>query len=217
MDWIVSAGLLTMLGYLLYEETHPKKEETRTRLCDWILDGTTNKYQPGTRLVEVHITADDDGKPMVGDTSFEVFCVHLTNTAFPSKEPCILSIVSDTERSTTLNKVAEHLQTIPRKHLVSDKDIVDRFVDEFADKLLIVSGGGIQGTELENLANLNWNHSNCRRLTYSQAVHPDDPEELRQFTKHGIVLVSAEEYMPTFENPNTPKKYGCQWNFYALI
>jgi len=234
MEWVLAILLLGFLGYLVYDEMMPPKlEKPRGTLVNSVAAGSvyepvSNALRRGIRVLEIHLYSDEDDQPVVAtgpvsegtdhaydNVSFESVCVDITNDAFPSKDPCILSIVSHTEKSRTLNIAAKHLKTIPRRHLVEDKDIVDASLDSLANKLVIVSGGNIHGTELETLTNLNWNNSNVRRLSYTQAVHPEDPEELSIFTKSGIVLVASDGgYIPPTENPNTPLKYGCQWNFY---
>lgn len=236
MKQILAIVLAIFLVYLVYD-TFLKGKVTpavsRGRLCDYSASGSVYQDIPtalkkGIRLLEVHVYSDEQDQPVVAthpqneghdfaseNISFEQVCIDIENDAFPSKDPCILSIVSHTTKSVTLNKVAEHLQTITRKHLIPDTDIQEKPIDELANKLIIVSGGAIQGTALESLINLNWSKHGLRRLTYQQALHPRDPEELKRFNQDFITIVAPEPELKTiYANPNQPLAYGCQWNLF---
>lgn len=236
MKWLLAAVLAAFLVYLIYEQMNgrtPVVVGPRKRLCDYTAAGSVYEDIPsalkrGIRLLEVHVYADERDEPVVAtipqtngrdfadnNVSFEQVCIDIVNDAFPSKDPLILSIVPHTAKSVTLNKVAEHLQTIPRNHLIAATHITDAPIDRFANKLLIVSGG-VKGTELEPLVNLSWDDDDLQRLTYQQALHPRDPSELRQFNKDFISMVAPEPELTTITvNPKTPLAYGCQWNFFV--
>lgn len=204
----------------------------RKRLCDYSVSGSvyedvSTALKRGVRLLEVHVYSDERDQPVVAMTpqtngrdfadnnvSFEQVCIDIVNDAFPSKDPLILSIVSHTDKSVTLNKVAEHLETIPRHHLVAATHITDAPLDRFANKLLIVSGG-VRGTELESLVNLSWDDDDLRRLSYQQALHPRDPDDLKRFNTDFITLVAPDPDLQTITvNPSDPLAYGCQWNLF---
>jgi hypothetical protein len=88
-------------------------------------------------------------------------------------------------------------------------------IDDLADKLIIVSGGTIRGTELEPLVNLSWMTEDLRRLSYQQALHPRDEAGLMAYAQSNIVLVAPETEVRTVNaNPDRPKALGCQWNLY---
>lgn len=228
MNIVILAVLLLVLGYLLIPESIAPVL-SRKPLSQYVVDGVVYQDIPsalkrGVRLLEVHVYSDEQDYPVVAkhqinsgydfaddNVSFEQVCIDIANDAFPSKEPMILSIVPHTEKSIVLDRVCEHLQTITRRHLVHEKDIHQMPVDAFANKLILVSGGNIHGTKLESMINLNWNDSNIRRLTYTQAVHSRDEEELKNYTKEFIVLVAPEERIE-LANPQKPKALGCQWN-----
>lgn len=228
MSILIVVLLLIVLGYLLMPESMTPLLE-RKPMSEYVVDGVVYQDIPtalkrGVRLVEVHVYSDEQDFPVVAkhalnggydyaedNISFEQVCIDIVNDAFPSKEPMILSIVPHTDKSIVLDRVCEHLQTITRRHLTPEKEIHDMPVDMFANKLILVSGGNIQGTKLESIVNLNWNESTMRRLTYDQAVHPRDEEELKRYTKEYIVLVAPEEKM-LLANPQKPKAMGCQWN-----
>lgn len=235
MNALFAALLAGLLVYLLYDtwaQTTPTILRTG-RLCDYTVAGAVfedvrSALQRGARLLEVHIYSDERDQPVVAtspqtggsnvavdNVSFESVCVDIANDAFPSKDPFILSMVFHTDRTVTIDKVAEHLQTIPRKFLIPDTEIQSAEISHLADKLILVSGGAINGTRLEPLLNLNWNDAGVRRLTYQQAVSPRDPEELKRFTRDGIVLVAPQpEFKTLVGNPRAPLAFGCQWNLF---
>jgi hypothetical protein len=237
MKWLLAALLAAIFVYLVYDTFLRDKLvplAPRGRLCDYTVSGSVYEDIPtaihrGIRLLEVHVYSDERDQPVVAthpqnsghdfaseNVSFEQVCVDIENDAFPSKDPFILSIVSHTDKSVTLNKVAEHLQTITRSRLFPDKDIQNVQLDQLANKLILVSGGNIHGTALEPLLNLNWSEPGIRRLTYQQALHPRDPKELKQFNEHFITIVAPQPELKTINaNPNQPLAYGCQWNFFA--
>lgn len=150
MKWLLAGLLAAFLVYLLYDEFKGGplvKIARRKRLCDYYLGGSVFEDIPsaikrGTRLLEVHVYADERDEPVVATTpqtggknfadenvSFEQVCIDIANDAFPSSDPFILSIVAHTEKGYTLNKVAEHLSTITRRHLLDEKDIQDVALD----------------------------------------------------------------------------------------
>lgn len=229
MELLIALLLLAFMLYLIYEEFggSSKPLTTRERLGDYYVAGSV--FEPvstalarGVRLMEVHVYSDEQDHPVVAlhpngpevnNVSFESVIVDIVNDAFPSKDPFILSIFPHTDKSVTLNEVAEHLKLTARYKLESSKDIVETSLDTLADKLIVVSGGNIMGTELESIVNLNWNNFNLRRLTYQQALHPRDPEELKQYNRYNLTLVGPEVGLKTItENPEKPRRLGCQWN-----
>jgi hypothetical protein len=235
MKWLLAAVLAAFLVYLIYEQMNGRTPTVgpRKRLCDYTATGSVYEDIPsalkrGIRLLEVHVYSDERDEPVVATTpqtngrdfadnnvSFEQVCIDIVNDAFPSKDPLILSIVPHTDKSVTLNKVAEHLQSIPRAHLIAATHIADVPIDRFANKLLIVSGG-VRGTELEPLVNLSWDDDDLRRLSYQQALHPRDPAELKQFNTDFISMVVPDPTLTTITaNPKDPLAYGCQWNFFV--
>ena len=235
MKALLAALLAAVLVYLLYDtwtQKHPVLPRTG-RLCDYQVAGSVFQDIPsaikrGIRLLEVHIYSDERDQPVVAtspqtggsdvaqeNVSFESVCVDIANDAFPSQDPFILSMVLHTDRTVTINKVAEHLQTIPRKFLFPDTNIQSAPMSALANKLILVSGGPVNGTALEPLLNLNWSDAGVRRLTYQQAISPRDPEDLKRFTQDGIVLVAPEPQFKTIVgNPRGPLTFGCQWNLF---
>jgi hypothetical protein len=237
-QWILVVLMLMFLGYLISEElgfVPPDILPPRAgRLCDYTAAGAVFQDIPtalkrGIRLLELHVFSDERDEPVVatkpfndGSTiadeniSFEQAMVDVVNEAFPADDPFILSIVPHTEKSFTLNRVAYHISTTVRRHLVDMKeDIITAPIEDLANKIVIVSGN-VAGTELEKYVNVSWNGSFLRRLTHHQAVHPRDPTELAQFNRDRVTLVAPEAIFKNLKaNPETPIAYGCQWNLFA--
>jgi hypothetical protein len=236
MKWLLATILAAVLVYLIYDTVRGPGviAGRRERLCDYTAAGSVYEDIPaalarGIRLLEVHVYSDEQDQPVVAtrpqqsgrdfsedNVSFEQVCVDIANDAFPSKDPLVLSIVLHTDKSITINKVAEHLTTITRHHLLPDRDVHDALIDDLANKLIVVSGDAVSGTALEPLINLSWSDTSLRRLSYQQALHPRDPAELTKYTQDRIVIVAPEPELKTVNaNPNTPLAFGCQWNLFA--
>lgn len=234
MKWLLATTLAAFFVYLVYDTLWGRQTLTsvsRGRLCDFTAVGSVYEDIPsalarGVRLLEVHVYSDERDQPVVATTpqqsgydfatetvSFEQVCVDIANDAFPSKDPLILSIVPQTNKSVTLNKMADYLQTTVRRHLFPARNIQQMPLDSLANKLVIVSGG-VHGTELEPLVNLSWDDSGVRRLTVHQALHSRDPTELRRFNKDFISIVAPEPALPHSDvDPVALAATGCQWRF----
>ena len=233
METVLALSLLGLVGYVAWNEITDeeiKLPSISKRLCDYVVRGgiyeeASTVIQSGRRLLEVHLYADENGIPIVSKNpmnqgydyaydywTFDSVCVALIQ-AFPNRLPFILSIVPHTTNTVTLNKAAECLKTTVHRHLVPTEytTLQSMELDLLVNKLIIVSGG-IQGTELGNLVNLSWTDSNLRRLTFGQAVHPQDYSELVSFNRTSITLVTPD---PVFGkegiNPEVAVAYGCQW------
>ena len=236
MEWLVAILLLLAIGYLVLDTKLGEVPvlTPRKRLCDYYAAGSVFEDIPtalarGVRLLEVHVYSDEQDHPVVAlhpqndgydyaleNITFEQVCVLIANDAFPSEDPFILSIVPHTEKTITINRVAEHLKTTVRRRLiVTNKNVTTLPIDSLKGKVLIVSGGNAKGTELDELVNLSWDDSNLRRLTYQQVLHPRDEKELMRFNQNNITLVAPEPELRTVTaNPEKPKHLGCQWNLY---
>jgi hypothetical protein len=236
MEVLLAVVLLLFIGYLLYDETLGEPmiaPEPRTRLCDYYAAGGV--YEPladvlarGSRLYEVHVYSDEQDHPVVAkrplndgynyaedNVTFEQVCVDITNDAFPSKDPFILSIVLHTDKAVTANECAAHLKTTVRRHLITAEEVARLPIDKLANKLVLVSGGNVRGTELEPMINLSWSGEDLRRLSYQQALFPRDEPGLVAFNRDHISLVAPETELRTINaNPDRPKYLGCQWNLY---
>lgn len=191
----------------------------------------------GARLVEVDVYDDGNGKPVVGlkneklgtdyaanSISFESCCVAVENTAFNSvtslvsSDPFIFSIVFHTSNANVINAAAEILKTTCRKHLLGTefgyqrKNVATEPICNLQNKLIIVSGGEVKGTNMEELVNLSWATSNLRRLTYTQASQVHDPNELIDFNRDHITMVVPDIGNDLKNsNPQILFTYGCQW------
>ena len=230
METILAIGVLVAAGYLMASTPAQEVLDDHTgTLKDYLVQGSTfedlsTTLKNGIRLVELHIYSDEQDEPVVAlkpappgsdiapeTRTFESACVTILQEAFPSKTPLILSIVSHTNKNFTMNRMAYHLKTTVRKQLVTGP-VIDKPLSELADKLILVSGSEVRGTELEPMLNLSWNEESLRRLTYQQAAHPREPEEIQAFTQKGIVLVAPDEAFSRFKVLDDVYAYGCQWN-----
>lgn len=191
----------------------------------------------GARLVEVDVYDNGNGKPVVGlknqklgtdyaanTISFESCCIAVENTAFnsvtslTSSDPFVFSIVFHTSNANVINAAAEILKTTCRKHLLGTefgyqrKNLATEPICNLQNKLIIVSGGEVKGTAMEELVNLSWATSNLRRLTYTQASQVHDPNELIEFNRDHITMVVPDinEDLKN-ANPQILFTYGCQW------
>lgn len=238
MEVLIVLALVLLLLYLLYDDALGDPEivsvEPRKRLCDYTAAGGV--YEPladvlarGSRLYEVHVYSDERDHPVVSrqplndgynyaaeNVSFEQVCVDLVNDAFPSRDPFILSIVLHTDKAVTANECAYHLRTTVRRHLFKTEDSIARMpLDRLANRLIVVSGGNVRGTDLEPLLNLSWSEQDLRRLSHQQATHPRDEVSLIAFNRDHISLVAPETEVKTLNaNSDRPKALGCQWNLY---
>ena len=218
-------GALVTAGYLLSTSDAPEHEDRTRTLVDYYVQGSTfedleGALARGIRLIELHVYSDAQDEPVVAlipnydqvqHRTFKSCCVAILQKAFPSPDPLILSIVLHTDKSFTANRVAYHLNTTVRKQFVPGS-VEGKTIADLADKIVIVSGNEARGTELEPLVNLSWNDSHLRRLSYQQAAHPREPEELRSFTQSHIAIVAPDQAFSKFKVMDDVYAYGCQWN-----
>lgn len=192
----------------------------------------------GARLIELDVYAGDNDKPIVGlkneklgydysynSVDFEACCISIANSAFNkldtplSSDPFILSLVFHTDKRNVLDASAEILKSTCQRYMLGPefaynrKNLAQEPVCNVAGKLIIVSGGNIKGTNIEELVNLSWSTSNLRRLTYMQASQPYDHDELINSNRTNICMVVPNPY-PDLKNnnPTILFSYGCQWN-----
>jgi hypothetical protein len=191
----------------------------------------------GPRLVELDIYADDQDKPVVGlknqklgtdyaynTVPFQACCISIINNAFNSiscpvsSDPFMLSLVFHTDKTNVINACAEILKTTCKSRLLDyeygyqRKNLAIEPVCNLQNKLIIVSGGEIKGTLMEELVNLSWSTSSLRRMTYTQASQPHDQDELINYNRNHITIVVPDigEDLKN-NNPQILFTYGCQW------
>jgi hypothetical protein len=191
----------------------------------------------GVRLVELDIYSDINDQPVVGlknqklgvdyaynTVSFESCCVSVINNAFNSitspvsTDPFVLSLVFHTDKTKTINAAAEILKTTCRSHMLgseysySRKNLAVEPVCNLQSKLILVSGGEIKGTLMEELINLSWSTSHLRRMTYTQASQPHDHDELITYNRNNITMVVPDIGEDLVNNnPQILFTFGCQW------
>ena len=205
---------------------------------DYVSDGVLPlAIKAGVRLVELDIYSDTNDQPVVGlknqklgidyaynTVSLEACCVSVANNAFnsinspASSDPFVLSLVFHTEKTKTINAAAEILKTTCRSHLLDTtysyqrKNLATEPICDLQNKLIIVSGGGIKGTLMDELVNLSWSTSHLRRMTYTQASQPHDHEELVEYNRNNITMVVPDIGDDLVNsNPQILFTFGCQW------
>jgi hypothetical protein len=231
MELVIGAALVGILGYSVWHDEIDAEDAVvhgKRRLCDYyatggVFEDAKTVVESGRRLLEVHLYADENGKPIVAKKpmnegydyvvdywTFESVCVELLQAWQTSSEPFILSIVPHTTNNVTLNMAANCLKTTVRRHL-RDGVTVSTPLEELKHCLVLVSDN-VQGSELGSLLNLSWSESTVRRLLYAQAMHPRDQPELVSFNRNAISIVVPD---PAFGkqtlDPRIASAYGCQW------
>lgn len=221
MEALLAVACLAAAGYLISREVRAEiapPPAARNRLCDYYVAGTTDvsdAMSNGKRLLELHIGSDMQDRAILlpSEEPFEPACVTILNKAFPSKDPFILSLVFHTHTTVTQNAVAKSINETVRRHLVHPTpDLAQRPLDSLENKLILVSGPEVRGSDLEPLITLSWGDSGLRRLDYARALHPREPEELRQFTENNLVLVVVDRSKNVYAGDNEVVASGCQWN-----
>jgi hypothetical protein len=222
MEMLLAVGALAAAGYLIAQEVKteavPEGGAARKRVADYYVAGTTDvadAISSGKRLLELRIGSDMQDRPVIlpSEEKFEPVCVALLNKALESKDPFILSLVFQTDTTVTLNAVAKSLRETVHRHLVPPTpDLPEVPLDSLAGKLILVSGPETRGTDLEPLVTLSWGDSNLRRLDYARALHPRDPEELKRYAAHHLVLVIPDKSKNVYAGDNEIVASGCQWN-----
>ena len=208
-------------------------------VSDYISDGVLALViKSGARMVELDIYSDEQDQPVVGlknqnlgydysynSIPFQACCVAIGNTAFTASEtplatdPFILSLVFHTEKTVTLDATADVLKNTLRRYMLTPeysyqrRDMSAEPMCTIKGKLLLVSGGNLTGTKMEELVNLSWSSSNLRRLTYMQASQPYDHDELIDYNRQKITMVVPDATSSLKNsNPEILFAYGCQWN-----
>jgi len=191
----------------------------------------------GVRLVELDVYSDINDKPVVGlknqklgidyaynTVSLDACCVSIANNAFNSinspvsSDPFVLSLVFHTNKTKTINAAAEILKTTCRAHMLDStysyqrKNLAIEPICNLQSKLIIVSGGAMKGTLMEELVNLSWSTSHLRRMTYTQASQPHDHDELIDYNRNSITMVVPDIGEDLVNNnPQILFTFGCQW------
>ena len=204
---------------------------------DFISDDVVVRViKAGARLIELDVYAGKDDKPEVGlknetmgydyalnSVSFESCCIAVSNTAFSpevpvSGDPFILSLVFHTDKRNVMDAAAQILKDTCQRFMLGPeyaftrKNLAQEPMINLSGKLIVVSGGNIKGTNIEELVNLSWSTSNLRRLTYMQASQPYDHDELINANRTNITMVVPDIGEDLVNNnPQILFTFGCQW------
>ena len=199
---------------------------------DYVSAASISKViEGGARIVELHVY-DVDKNPVVGiadektkkmltynTIGFEECCIVVGNSAFKTPSPFILSLVFHTEDNLVINKCADILKNTLRKFMLDSsysyqrKNLALEPACNLLGRLIIVSGEKHKGNGMDELVNLSWSSSLCRRLTYTQVSQTYDDEELINYNRRNITLVVPDMTNTniTNKNPEICFTYGCQW------
>jgi hypothetical protein len=209
------------------------------KIYDYISDNVIPMLvKAGPRLVELDVYDDGTGGPVVGlknqklgidyaynTVPFGACCIAIANNAFNSvacpvsSDPFILSLVFHTTNNNVMNACAEALKTSCPHYLLGPsygyqrKNLAIEPICNLQTKLIIISGGEVKGTLMEELVNLSWGTSNLRRLTYTQASQTNDSAELIKHNRDNITMVVPDVGSDLVNmNSQILLTYGCQWN-----
>ena len=209
------------------------------KVYDYISDNVIPMLvKAGPRLVELDIYDDGSGGPVVGlknqklgtdyaynTIPFGACCVAIANNAFNSvacpvsSDPFVLSLVFHTTNNNVMNACAEALKSSCHQYLLGAafgyqrKNLAIEPICNLQSKLIIISGGEVKGTLMEELVNLSWGTSNLRRLTYTQAAQTNDSAELIKHNRDNITMVVPDVGSDLVNmNAQILLTYGCQWN-----
>lgn len=209
------------------------------KVYDYISDNVIPMLvKAGPRLVELDIYDDGSGGPVVGlknqklgtdyaynTVPFGACCVAIANNAFNSvacpvsSDPFVLSLVFHTTNNNVMNACAEALKSSCQRYLLGPtfgyqrKNLAIEPICNLQSKLIVISGGEVKGTLMEELVNLSWGTSNLRRLTYTQAAQTNDSAELIKHNRDNITMVVPDVGSDLVNmNSQILLTYGCQWN-----
>lgn len=209
------------------------------KVYDYISDNVIPMLvKAGPRLVELDIYDDGTGGPVVGlknqklgtdyaynTIPFGACCVAIANNAFNSvacpvsSDPFILSLVFHTTNNNVMNACAEALKSSCHQYLLGAtfgyqrRNLAIEPICNLQSKLIVISGGEVKGTLMEELVNLSWGTSNLRRLTYTQAAQTNDSAELIKHNRDNITMVVPDVGSDLVNmNSQILLTYGCQWN-----
>uniref|UniRef100_A0A6C0CGK9 phosphoinositide phospholipase C n=1 Tax=viral metagenome TaxID=1070528 RepID=A0A6C0CGK9_9ZZZZ len=209
------------------------------KIYDYISDNVIPMLvKAGPRVVELDIYDDGSGGPVVGlknqklgidyaynTVPFGACCVAISNNAFNSvacpvsSDPFVLSLVFHTTNNNVMNACAEALKTSCHQYLLGPtfgyqrKNLAIEPICNLQSKLIVISGGEVKGTLMEELVNLSWGTSNLRRLTYTQAAQTNDSAELIKHNRDNITMVVPDVGSDLVNmNSQILLTYGCQWN-----
>jgi len=191
----------------------------------------TKVIEGGARIVDIPIydvnkepvvgIADSNTKKMLtyNTVPFEACCIAVANNAFKTTSPFIMSLVFHTDDTVVINKCADIMKNTLRKFMLDSsysyqrKNIALEPICNLLGKLIIVSGEHHKGNGMDELVNLSWSSSLCRRLTYTQASQTYDHDELIEYNKRNITLVVPDLDTASMANQNAELcfSYGCQW------
>jgi hypothetical protein len=205
-------------------------------IFDYVDPGTITKVlAAGARWIELDIF-DEGGRPVVtaANTKFgfrqtynkvyleDALSAIAANAWNPksvpnSTDPLFLSLNLLTENTTTMNNTAAIVLQALKSYMLDATyahqaiNIAQEPICNLKGKVVIVSGGNIKNTDLDELVNLSWSGPYLRRYTVTQAEETYDHQELTDFNRQAMTVVVPD---PSSKNDNKDAtlawNYGCQ-------
>lgn len=131
------------------------------------------------------------------------------------------------KNSKTLNKITKILYDIFQERLLDKRysyeqtNLVVEPINNFINKIIIISGKGHTGSKLSELINLSWQGPFLRKLKHLEAIQTHNPKELIDYNRLNMSYVYPDfkERETTNYAPGLPWLYGCQFvtmNFQKL-
>uniref|UniRef100_A0A6C0I6K3 phosphoinositide phospholipase C n=1 Tax=viral metagenome TaxID=1070528 RepID=A0A6C0I6K3_9ZZZZ len=194
-------------------------------------DAITKVIAAGARVIDLHVY-EVNKKPVVGIADeatgkmltyntipLEDCCNVIASNAFATTTPFIMSIVFHTDDTVLINNCADIMKNTLRKYMLDSsysyqrKNLALEPACNLMGKLIVVSGEKHKGTAMDELVNISWSSSLCRRLTYTQAAQTYDHDELTEYNKRNITLVVPDLDTSSMANQSAEIcfSYGCQW------
>ena len=164
---------------------------------------------------------------------FDDFCKLIAISAFSSgfvnnpNDPFLLLINLNTQGNlNTLNKMKKIIYRRFKKYLLnnsftySQKNIGEIKVKNLMRKIIIITSGGYENSDLEELINHSWDKDHIKKISY-KSLDPSindtnviklDSNELQKINKHNLTIVVPEEFSLFSYNyePEYFWKSGCQ-------
>ena len=167
---------------------------------------------------------------------FDDFCKLIAITAFSTgfvnnfDDPFILCLDLHTQGNIScLNKMKKIIYKRFKRYLLdnsftySKKNIGETKIKHLMRKIIIMSSGGYESSDLAELINYSWDKNHVKKISY-EALDPTvintkviklDSNTLKEFNKHNLTLVVPDEYS-LFTYNYDPKYFwgaGCQFVF----
>tara|TARA_Y100000590_G_scaffold14063_2_gene16896 strand:+ start:16844 stop:17887 length:1044 start_codon:yes stop_codon:yes gene_type:complete len=165
---------------------------------------------------------------------FNKICQIISERAFTSgyvnnyNDPFFIALNLKTNNNhNTLNRVQEAIfkylkpKLLPSKFANQSTFIGDALISELMGKVIILSSGGYEHTNLEEIINYSWDKDDCTLMSYKtmdveapkDTIIKNNPDDVRNFNKTGISIVIPDEnsFFTNNYDPDIFFDTGCQF------